>query len=123
MELEGRQVEVVRVRIKIRSPKEMKSQQVIQFVELVGIGRWMCPVAAVKTLKQMRSEKKGRLSLLCRRKDSSLLTGRILNQYLKKFLAEKADYFGGKLSSHSFRAGLATALARLRLGEEENKAM
>ena len=56
-------------------------------------------------------------------KNGSLLTGRILNQYLKKFLAEKTDYLGGKLSSHSFQAGLATALAQLGVGEEEIKAM
>ena len=55
MDLEGKQVEVVRV--KIRSPKEMKAQHSIQFVELVGTGGWMCPVNAVKALKQMRSEK------------------------------------------------------------------
>ena len=102
MELEGKQVEVVR--IKIRSPKEIKSQHSIQFAELVGTGGWMCPVAAVKALKQMRSRKEGRLGPLCRRKEGSLLTGRILNQYLKKFLAAKADYLGGKLSLHSFRA-------------------
>ena len=30
---------------------------------------------------------------------------------------------GGKLSSHSFRAGLATALVQLGVGEEEIKAM
>ena len=71
----------------------------------------------------MRSGKEGRLSPLCRRKDGSLLTGRTLNQYLKKFLADKADYLVGKLSSHSFRAGLATALAWLGVGEEEIKDM
>ena len=92
------------VRIKIRSPKEMKSQYSIEFVELVSTGGWMCPVSAVKVLKQMRSGNEGRLSPLCRRKDGRLLTGRILKQYLKRFLADKADYLGGKLSSHSFRA-------------------
>ena len=83
----------------------------------------MCPVAAVKELKQMRSGKEGRLGPLCRRKDGSLLTGRILSQYLKKFLAAKADYLGGKLSSHSFWAGLAAALAWLGVGVKEIKAI
>ena len=49
-------------------------------------------------------------------KNGSLLTGRILKQYLKKFLAEKTDYLGGKLSSHSFLADLATTLAQLGVG-------
>ena len=40
-----------------------------------------------------------------------------------KFLAKKADYAGGKLSSNSFRAGLATALARFGVGEDEIKDM
>ena len=82
----------------------------------------MCPITAIKALKQMRLGKEGRLGPLCRRKDNSPLTGRILNKYLKRFLAEKADYLGWKLSSHSFRAGLATALRLLVVWEEEIKA-
>ena len=70
--MEGKLVEVVR--IKICSLKEMKSQQ---FVELVSTGRRMCPVTTVKALKQIRSGREVRLSPLCRRKDGSLLTGRI----------------------------------------------
>ena len=71
----------------------------------------------------MRFRKEGRLSPLCRRKDGSLLTGSILNQDLKRFLAGKDDYQGGKLASRNFRAGLATALVRLGVGGEEIKAM
>ena len=121
LDLEGRQVEVVRLRI--RNPKESKSQHTTQFVELVETKGWMCPVNAFRALEQMKSRKVGQMSPLCRRKDGSLLTGRILNKLLEEHLRGKADYLGGKVSSHSFRAGLATALARLGYEEEAIKAM
>ena len=47
----------------------------------------------------------------------------MLNKYLEIYLKGKADYLGGKVTSHSFRAGLATARARLGYEEEDIKAM
>ena len=42
----------------------------------------------------------------------SLITGKWINKLLKTFLGGHECYLGGKLSFHSFRAGLATDLAR-----------
>ena len=44
--------------------------------------------------------------------DGSLLTGRKINKILWSYLKGKAGYLGGKISRHSFRAGLATAMTR-----------
>ena len=83
----------------------------------------MCPVNTFRALEQMKTGKEGKMSQLCRRKDGSLLTGRLLYKNLEIYLKGKPDYLGGKVTSHSFSAGLATAMARLGYGEEDIKAM
>ena len=52
-----------------------------------------------------------------------MLTGRMINNLLKSYLEEKAVYLGGKISSHSFRAGLVTAMARAGCDEAVIKQM
>ena len=46
------------------------------------------------------------------------MTGWTLNKFLRDYLEGETDNLGAKVSSHSFRAGLATSLARLGYGEE-----
>ena len=67
----------------------------------------MCPIGAYKALVDSLGRRRNNLTPFCETADGFLITGNLL----KTFLGGHACYLGGKLSSHSFRAGLATALA------------
>ena len=90
--------------------EEMKHQHSIQFVEIVETRDWMCPIGAYKAL--VDSLGRSNLTPFCETADSSLVMGKWINKLLKTFLGGHACYLGGKLSSYSFREGLATALER-----------
>ena len=49
---------------------------------------------------------------MARRKNGKLLTIKLFNQILKTLLQEVLAYEEGTISSHSFRAGVASAMAR-----------
>ena len=53
----------------------------------------------------------------------SLIMGKWINTLQTTFLGGHAGYLGGKLSSHSFRVGLATALAQAEVEEAQIKIM
>ena len=121
VESDGDKLEVIRLRLK--STKESKSQKCEQFVEIVCNGSFMCPVKALKAFLMTKGKSGRRQDPFCVRKDGSLLTGRTMNKLLKQFMEGEADYLGGKISTHSFRAGLATSLGRMGYGEELIKQM
>ena len=54
-----------------------------------------------------------------RLEDGSLYTGKLFNHDLEKLLGKHIDYKETKILSHSFRAGLATAMAKLGYSDED----
>ena len=108
------------MRLRLRNPKKAKSQHSIQFVETKD---WMCPIGAYKALVNSLGRRRSNLTPFCETADGSLVRGRWIKKLLKTILAGNACYLGGKLSSHSFRAGLATALARVGVKEAQIKMM
>ena len=94
---------------KIKNPKELKGKGHVN-IEMFEQGTWMCPVKAIMKLRGKRTEEPD--LPFAKRKNGKLLTIKLFNQILKTLLKEVLMYEEGTISSHSFRAGVATAMAR-----------
>ena len=79
----------------------------------------MCPIGAYKALVDSLGRRRNNLTPFCETADGFLITGNLL----KTFLGGHACYLGGKLSFHSFLAGLATALTCVGVKEAQIKMM
>ena len=100
------------VRVHLKAPKEARLRQGIT-VDLFPTDSFLCPVVAY--LKFLSSSPvsvvPGRP--VFRDLGARGYTGRAFNADLQHLLAGQVDYSGGKVTSHSFRAGLATEMARV----------
>ena len=105
------------VAVRVRNPKELKGQQEVT-VECFATGGENCPVRAVRGVTNL---KRGGNRPFASRKDGSLMTKKWLNRTLRDLLQGIVDYDVATISSHSFRAGLATAMARAGYSDEEIK--
>ena len=82
----------------------------------------ICPVKAYKNWKKtttLESDCKPAFRL----ETGKPLTSTKFNKYLKMLLNDHIDYQRGKITSHSFRAGIATLLGTLGYTDEEIKAV
>ena len=105
----------------LKEPKELKTHRSRVSLELFWSGDFMCPVSAYQKY------------LLCVRKKGRNLnatdplfmfngkgyTRSSFNADIRSLLADVVDYSKGKLLSHSFRSGMATAMARAGFSQEE----
>jgi hypothetical protein len=107
-----------RLAFNIKCPKEARTGQsvVVDVFETKGA---TCPVKAFKRWKN-RIERKPDEPLFTD-KENRPLTGRRLNKIVKGLLEVHIDYRKGKVSSHSFRAGMASLLAEKGFEEDEIK--
>lgn len=102
----------------LKSPKERRLKLGIQ-VDLFSTGSYICPVDAY--LKYKRSlvgsqELSSPAFITCAKRG---YTGADFNKDIKKLLESKIDYARAKVTSHSFRAGLATEMGKLGYKDEE----
>ena len=100
----------------IRNPKELRGLAKVE-VEMFESGTELCPVKAIQ--RALKYCKKGRPF-------ATLVGGRILtkknmNMMLRKAFKGIVDYEVNTLSSHSFRSGLASCMARQGYSDEEIK--
>ena len=93
----------------IKCPKESKTGKDI-VLDIFEIPGGLCPVKAF-TRWRNKSATTGRGGPAFRGEDGTPLTGRKFNTHLKELLSDVIDYRKEKITSHSFRAGLATLLA------------
>ena len=100
----------------IRNPKELPGTKRLE-VEMFQTSNKFCPVAAVEKLKAARTENRGKPFMT--RQDGRITTKDWLNRFLKKALEEVINYEEFTVSSHSFRAGVASAMARCGYSDEE----
>ena len=75
---------------------------------------FFCPVEAAKKFMAISGNFPGSLPLL--RTETALLTREKLNSVLKSTLDSVVEY--GAIRTHSFRAGLTTALARAGVSDD-----
>ena len=110
------------VKLYLKSPKERRLKMGLT-VDVFPTGSFLCPVSAFsKYLNSFRRPLRpgGPVFLTCQRTG---YTGQAFNKDLKDLLQGDVDYSRGKISSHSFRAGLATEMGRLGYKDEEIKAI
>ena len=107
-----------RLSFNIKCPKEAKTGRSI-VVDLFETKGETCPVRAFKKWRN-RTETKPNEPLFMN-KGNRPMTGRKLNSIIKQLLGKHVDYRKGKITSHSFRAGMALLLAEKGFEEEEIK--
>ena len=105
---------VTYIRMLIRNPKEFRSVGEVTVEILPAPGTFFCPVEAVR--KFLKCTRGFPQSMPLLRTESTLLCKSHLNSILKEMLDPALDY--GIIRSHSFRAGLTTALARAGVSDE-----
>ena len=102
------------VSVRIKNPKELKGLTSIE-VEMFQNESFMCPVRAVeRALKYSRAGKP-----FATLSSGAIITKRWLNKLLRRVFEGAVDYEVNTVSSHSFRSGLATAMARHGYSDEE----
>jgi integrase len=107
-----------RLSFNIKCPKEAKTGKSV-VVDLFETKGETCPVRAFK--KWMDKAERDKDKPVFMNKGKKPLTGRKLNSIIRNLLEKHIDYSKGKVSSHSFRAGMASLLAEKGFEEEEIK--
>ena len=105
------------ITVKVKSPKESRcvNNKLIDVYENNGP---LCPVRACeKWLKYAPPMKKG--LPMFRMADGTPLTGRKLNSVLRKIFKPHIPAGKGYVSSHSFRAGIASLMGSMGYGDED----
>jgi hypothetical protein len=104
--------------VRLKCPKENKTGKAV-VVEVFESQGAICPVRA---FDKWASKNQVETGFPCfRHKNGVPLTGRALNNILKKLLEPHVSYEKGKFTTHSFRIGLATTLGTLGFNNEEVK--
>ena len=102
------------LKLKIRNPKEHKGAGVVTVEILPAPSQFWCPVEAFKEYMLHAKTYPSNMPLL--RTPTKLLCNRKFNDVLKSLLDSEVDY--GKVRTHSFRAGLTSALAKAEVSDE-----
>ena len=120
LHMDGQATRVLTVHLK--NPKEDKLQHGVRVdvFAITGASSWMCPVHAYTSLlRDMGRPLPG--SPVATLADGSHYTGSTFNADLRLLLAPHVDYSLHPVLSHSFRAGLATAMARAGFLDDQIK--
>lgn len=112
--VDGRRVKMVSC--KVRNPKELPGTREVE-IEMFQTKNKYCPVQAVEKLKEARRGNEGRP--FASRSSGRIMTKAFLNKFIKEALQNVVDYEKWTVSSHSFRAGVATGMARAGYSDEE----
>ena len=112
--VDGRKIKMVSCQI--RNPKELPGCSMVE-VELFATDNKFCPVKAVEKVKRARSTNSN--LPFATLTSGKILTKARLNKFLKSALSDVVNYEAWTVSSHSFRAGVATGMARSGYSDEE----
>ena len=105
------------LQIRLKSPKEDRigKDKIIHIYQSNGI---ICPIKAYRRWDKLRADRNPSTPVF-RMGNGRCLTGRRFNKFLKEFLGKHIDYRQGKITSHSFRAGMATLLGQIGFSDED----
>ena len=102
------------VEVRVKNPKEIKGISEVK-VEMFASDNVLCPVRAIeRALKHCRPNKP-----FAMREGGAVMTKNWMNKLLRRCLKEVVNYDLNTVSSHSFRSGLASAMARHGYTDEE----
>ena len=105
------------LKLYLEAPKEDRAGRGVE-VELFETNNFFCPLAAMEKWKQSSRLSHSAELPVFRLEDGSGYTARDLNSDLKALLSGAADYTNGRISAHSFRAGITSTMARLGYSRE-----
>ena len=105
------------LRLFLEAPKEDRTGRGVE-VELFETVNFFCPVTALQKWKEASSLSHLPDLPVFRLEDGAGYTARELNIDLKHLLEGEIDYSAGRTSTHSFRAGITTTMARLGYSKE-----
>ena len=100
------------IKLHLEAPKEDKTRRGVE-VELYKLENFFCPVTAMAKWKQGSALQHQDDLPVFRREDGMGYSASELNHDIKNLLMGEIDYSNGRISSHSFRAGITTTMARL----------
>ena len=104
----------------IRIPKECRGNGSVD-VEVFDLGK-ECFYSCIQAWEKWRASSKLEMDPdlpVFRKESGGLLTPAEFNGYLKEMLADKVSYKEGYVASHSFRAGLASVMAKLGYSDSQ----
>ena len=104
----------------IKDPKENKSTHGIRvdIFENTGDLNWLCAVKSFEKYQLIAANRAPHQPLF-KLQDGSGYTGRMFNEDIKTLLAGKIDDSLGPLTTHSFRAGMATMMAEAGCSDDQ----
>lgn len=109
------------LQIKIKSPKEDRIGREV-LIDIYASHGLLCPVKAFK--KWLKTKPPAECGKPAFRDEHGIpLTGRKLNEILKKCLSGHINYEDGYVTSHSFRAGIASLMGTLGYSDSQIKAV
>ena len=114
--VEGRRVETLQVYL--AHPKEERLSAGVK-LDLFASGDFMCPVKAYKDWLQDKVVRLSALKPLFRLSDGRNYCGAQFNKDLRSLLGGVVDYSKTPITSHSFRRGLATFMAKRGYSDED----
>ena len=112
-------VQILQVRIKSEKADRVGADTI---VDVYQSGGPLCPLKAFNKWALLR-KCWGKTMPAFMDRDGRPLTGVKFNGYLKSFLGKYFNYKRGSISSHSFRAGITSLVAKLGFTEEEIQAL
>ena len=114
--MEGKKVETLQVYL--AHPKEERLSAGVK-LDLFASGDFMCPVKAYKDWLKDKVVGLSSMKPLFRLADGRNYTGKLFNKDLKVLLKDVVDYSNSPITSHSFRRGLATFMAKHGYSDED----
>ena len=108
------------VMLHLKNPKEDKTKHGIRvdISETTGPLRWLCAVNAAMKYKSVMTTTDTEKPFAATRNGKGY-TRKMFNKYLKRLLMGKLDLTLGPLTSHSFRAGLATMMGKAGCSDKD----
>ena len=106
------------LKVWLKSPKEQKKGQGLM-VEVFGTKSELCPVAAYEKWRAISKIAYSKTKPAFRIETGELYTGKMFNGDLRSLLSKHINYNKRKILSHSFRAGLATVMAKNGYSDSE----
>ena len=113
----GKKVGTLQIRLKTEKTNRSKKHTI---VDLYQSGNSICPIRAFTKWYAARSKTGENLPLFLD-EEGQAFTGRRFNLFLDGFVKARFPEIEGRITSHSFRAGLATMLGQLGYCDEDIK--
>ena len=110
--------EVEALKISIKHPKEERLSAGV-VIDVFATGDFMCPVKAHTDWMRDKVVNLSSSKPMYRLADGRLYTGATFNKDLKALLKLDVDYNKSPVTAHSFRAGLATFMAKAGYKDED----